>query len=683
MSLLGKVLNRAPIPYVSSKGGAFSIASPMRSTRGAQLASMSANGTLFAIIDATSQGTASAKWHLWRKARSGRDEDRVEVTSHAALDCLKKPNDFFTQQEMFEAGQQHADLTGETWLVVVRSPRSTIPLELWPVRPDRMEPVPHPAKFLSGYIYNGPDGEKVPLALDEVIFMRRPNPEDPYRGIGPVQSVLTDLDSSKYSAEWNRNFFINSAEPGGIIKVDRHLDDDEFNEMRARWQEQHQGVAQAHRVAILEAGEWVERKYSQKDMQFVELRNVSREVIREAFRFPVPMLGASENVNRANADAAEVVFGRWLLVPRLDRWKGALNNDYLPMFYPEGTRADQIDLEFDYDRSSIVPDDKEAEAAELDSKVKAAVALIGLGFDAIETMEALKLPTLSYTKPAAPAVQAPSPAVPPAETDATQARHDHRLPVLDAKPRKKKEPVLPDLSSMQADWEATLDHLLNDFEAINNQWQEDLLAQIHQMAAGGSLLELLGLKVDATSGASLLEQSMAALNEGAAKKVVQEAADQGRTIMPGSTRRSELSVLAQVVMTQLANEISLSAGREAVRVSGSATTPDEVVLAVRTHLDELTDARPRQQLGGALTAAQHSGRMATLLSAPEAAYYASEVLDKNTCEFCAAVNKRWLGNSLGEAQRLYPRAGYIDCKGGIRCRGTIVAVWRPEQSDEF
>lgn len=691
MSLIGNLLNRAPVSYTSSKGSTFSVASPMKSSRGAQLASMGHNGTLFAIVDATSQGTASAKWKLYRKARSGRDEDRVEVTAHAALDCLRKPNDFFTQQEMFESGQQHADLTGETWLVVSRSTRSSVPLELWVVRPDRMEPVASSSNYLLGYIYNGPDGEKVPLGLDEVIFMRRPHPEDPYRGIGPVQSVLTDLDAAKYSAEWNKNFFLNSAEPGGIIEVDRRLGDDEWREMRARWQEQHQGVAQAHRVALLEQGKWVDRKFSQRDMQFSELRNVSRELIRESFRFPVSMLGTAENVNRANALAAEVVFGRWLLVPRLDRWKGALNNDFLPMFYPPGTRPDQIDLEFDYERSSVVPDDKEADAAELKAKVDAAKILIDLGFDALEVMESLELPTLTYTKPAAPVAPPPpeqAPPVPgaPGGAAARLVEHIHPSfagePLVDA-PRKKKEPKLPDLSKMQEDWDATLDHLLEDFVTINQQWRDELLAQIQEMASSGSLLDLLNLKVDASSAASLLETAMVELNEGAAKKVVDEAAEMGRDILPGYTRRSELSVLAQVVMSQLASDISTSAGREALRVSGSATSADDVVLAVRNHLDELTDARLRLAAGGALTAAQHSGRMSTMLSAPEAAYYSSEVLDGNTCEFCAAVNKRWLGNSLTEAQRLYPRAGYIDCKGGIRCRGTIVAVWRPEQSNEF
>jgi phage portal protein BeeE len=107
-----------------------------------------------------------------------------------------------------------------------------MPLEMWPVRPDRMRPVADPKKFCVGYEYVGPSGEVVPLGLDEVIFERRPNPLDPYRGLGPVQTILTDLDSSRFSREWNRQFFANSAEPGGILQVTKRLSDTEFNEAR-------------------------------------------------------------------------------------------------------------------------------------------------------------------------------------------------------------------------------------------------------------------------------------------------------------------------------------------------------------------------------------------------------------------------------------------------------------------
>jgi phage portal protein BeeE len=203
------------------------------------------------------------------------------------------------------------------------------------------------------------------------------------------------LDATRYSAEWNRNFFLNSAEPGGIIEVPHTLSDTEFSEMTARWSEQHQGVAQAHRVAILEQGKWVDRKYSMRDMQFTELRDVSREVIREAFGFPKPMLGTVEDVNRANAEAAEVVFARWLVVPRLERIKQALNNDFLPMF---GTTGQGV--EFDY--CSPVPEDREADAADLTAKANAASQLVAAGYDPRDVLAVVGLADMAFRGNQAP-----------------------------------------------------------------------------------------------------------------------------------------------------------------------------------------------------------------------------------------------------------------------------------------
>jgi hypothetical protein len=75
------------------------------------------------------------------------------------------------------------------------------------------------------------------------------------------------------------------------------------------------------------------------------------------------MLGLSEEVNRATAQAAEYVFGKWLIVPRLERIKQALNDEFLPLFGPT-TKG----LEFDYES----PVDDDADAGERRADVEGA-----------------------------------------------------------------------------------------------------------------------------------------------------------------------------------------------------------------------------------------------------------------------------------------------------------------------
>lgn len=378
---------KAPVPF-APRWRANPIAAARQGTT-RQIHAMGGIGTLFAIVDGLAENTSMVDWKLWRKAPSGKPEDRTEVTDHLALRVLNKPNPFMTRQELIESLQQHYELVGESWIVTVPVPGTKVPQYLWPVRPDRMVPKPHPTKFLSGYTYLGPEGEKVELGLDEVMQIRRPNPVDPYRGIGAVQSILIDLDSSRASAEWNASFLRNNAQPGGIIEVPEGLEENQLNQLVTRWNEQHQGPANAGRVAILEFGVWKDRQYSMRDMQFAELRQINNEIIREAFRFPKAMLGTVDDVNRANAEANEVILARTLIVPRLKRIKSMLNYDFLPKFGSIGQN-----LEFDF--CDPVPADRELKARELTAKVNAATALIDAGGVPESVLEALELPEIEF-----------------------------------------------------------------------------------------------------------------------------------------------------------------------------------------------------------------------------------------------------------------------------------------------
>lgn len=663
--------NAAPVPYVGRARTLGQFFGSSRSDAEAQMRAMGSVGTLFAIVNRTSNATSQVEWKLWRKATSGRDEDRVEVTRHLALDIWARPNKFFTRQLFIEASQQHLDLTGEAWWVVARNPRMrSIPLEMWPVRPDRMEPIPHREEFLSGYVYCGPDGEKVPLELDEVIQLRMPNPLDPYRGMGPVQSILTDLDSTRYSAEWNRNFFINSATPGGIVEVPHEWDDTEFDQFRARWEEQHRGVAAAHRVGVLENGaKWVERTYSMRDMQFVELRDVARDVIREAFGFPKAMLGTVDDVNRANAEAGEVMFGRWVVVPRLERIKHALNAHFLPLF---GDTA--RDLEFDYE--DPVPQDAEARDRERTSKAQAAKLYREAGFTGDSLIEALELPdSLVWEAPPAPqpapALPAPADPVAPMSPDALLRRlraaadDDGRVEQL----------VAAAMAAIRSAFESALNGLLAAWGTVSAAWRRQLVDQVREAVDTGDVSALASLGVDTDPADDELTAAMVALAERAAQQVADEAAAQGVNIDPAEADEDGLSAVATVAVALLAMGLAGAAAREALRVWGPDAEPNDVARQVDEHLSSLSDRTLRDELGGALHHAQQEGRMDTLEDAPDpSVWIASERNDDSSCQPCRDVDDRRFA-SFAAARAAYPVGAYRECKGRTRCRGTIVPLW--------
>nr|WP_169786646.1 head maturation protease, ClpP-related [Streptomyces alboflavus] len=627
-------------------------------------------GTLFAIVNRTSNATALVNWRLYRKAPSGLPEDRTEVTQHAALDLWNKPNKFFTRQELVESEQQHIDLTGEGWLVIARSPRSPIPLELWPVRPDRIAPVPHPVDFISGYMYTGPDGQEIALRVEDVIQIRMPNPLDPYRGMGPVQSVLTEIDAARYSAEWNRNFFMNSAEPGGIIEVPQALGDTEFNELRERWNEQHKGVANAHRVAILEHGKWVDRKYTQRDMQFAELRQVSRDVIREAFGAPAFVLGDVGDVNRATAEASKVLFAEQLTVPRLERFKQALNNDLLPLYGKDAART----LEFDY--CDPVPPDAAARNSELREKTSAYARLVNADADPRLVSEYLGLPEIAGDadrallveivkgapstapwilpllgfdipdRPVVPAPGAPAPAA-SARVDlhhhvpfTPAARHLPSYNTVLSRPRTLPRAAAadPDLGSLRAQFDEALTALLEAWEPVAEAQYTELERQIEEAVDADDINKLSGLSVASDEAARVLRSALADMAETAARQMAEEAAEQGVKVRPPKLDKglrnafgSELVEIAAATAGLVSADAAAAAGREALRLLVPGASGASVAEKVGGFLRGLKNWFRRDQLGGALHRAQNAGRVATLQAAPKARYFATERLDQNTC----------------------------------------------------
>lgn len=393
------------------------------------------DSTLYPIVSALAQDTGAVDFGLYRPGESGKDEDRVEVLpgQHPAVDLFENPNPFYSRSEFVEAGQQWIDLVGECTILVEYILK--VPVRLWIIDPGKLTPVkgeilrtPLAKKFLLGWVYTADNGTQIDLSTKEILQIKLPNPRDPWRGIGPVQSALVDIDSSRYSAEWNRMFFINGASPDGVIQVEDSFSDDEFNDFTRRWRESHQGIGNAHRVAVLENNaQWVPNAFTHRDMMFSELRSQSSDFIRKAFRFPKTMLGDTDTANRAVAEAGEYQYGKWLITARANRWTSMLNNRLMPLFGEEpagaprkprnatGTPVPKTDPGKNperkvaaptgkpyWDFEPVVESDDQVEADTVNARALALNTLIQAGFDSEDAVAVVGLPPMRWEKPLQP-----------------------------------------------------------------------------------------------------------------------------------------------------------------------------------------------------------------------------------------------------------------------------------------
>lgn len=386
-----------PVPFTGMGGGMTWTGGASRTS---QLELSTAETTLFSTLELITKTTSRVKWDAHRPLRAGEqaDQDRPVILpeQNRAVYLWNRPNNFMTGKQLRQVCTWHYRAVGEAWMVMdFYDAGMNVPRAWWPVRPDRMQVKTDPDEFLTGYTYTGPSGEKIDLDEREVLRITNPHPMDPHRGLGVVQTLGTIIGMSLESAQWIANFFANDATPGGVIEIPLGLEDADYNRVRKRWNEQHRGTAKAHRVAILEYGSFKPRSYSMKDMQFPEIRHLSRDQVLEAFRIHKHNMGISDDVNRANAVAAREQLSQNETVPNLEDWSELGNGPYGERF---GAVGEVVELCY----RDPTPEDEAQALLEGNAKVDNYVKLLNARVDPKVASDFLGLPELPLVVDALP-----------------------------------------------------------------------------------------------------------------------------------------------------------------------------------------------------------------------------------------------------------------------------------------
>lgn len=378
-----------PMPF-TGRGGGWLGNSGARPQRG-QLDLTTAESTLYSVLDLISGDVGTVGWGLYRGPRMAdmaapEGVEPLTAAQHLAVKLWDNPNSFMTGEHLRTMCAWHFDSVGEAWVVCDYNALG-IPQSFWPVRPDRMDPTTSPDKYLLGYSYTSPDGEKIPLKLNEVLRITRPHPIDPHRGIGPVPALMTPLTTSLTTQQWIDAFYRNDATPGAVIELgnDELLDDDDYDAFVQRWDEQHRGVNRSHRVGILEIGTFKPLEVNFKDLQVTELRQLTRDQVLEAYQLNKFMIGATDDVNRAASLAANDTYARRVLTRRLRYWHAFANGPFLACFGSAGRGVTWCP-------ENVIPEDEEAANAERDSMAAAVKSYVDAGYSRAEIADMFNLP---------------------------------------------------------------------------------------------------------------------------------------------------------------------------------------------------------------------------------------------------------------------------------------------------
>ena len=262
--------------------------------------------------------------------------DVAEVEEHVLLDALNYGNSLQTGRSMMKTVQVHLDLVGDAFLLKQRNGLSA-PVAFWPISPDwvRSTPTPKDKRYEIGL--RGWQGH---IPETEILWLSDPNPANPYgRGSGLGNVLADELETNEYAGRHLRQFFFNRARPDLIISPkqktgsDSPLRPEEVERLEHDWLSKNQGFWRAFKPYFVSREiEVKELATDFRSMQFSELRSAQRDIIIQTFGLPPEILGVIENSNRSTIEAADYLFAKYVLTPRLEFLRSVFQERLIPEY---------------------------------------------------------------------------------------------------------------------------------------------------------------------------------------------------------------------------------------------------------------------------------------------------------------------------------------------------------------
>ncbi|KKL20734.1 hypothetical protein LCGC14_2452480, partial [marine sediment metagenome] len=188
------------------------------------------------------------------------------------------------------------------------------------------------------------------IPAEDIIWWKHADPANPYgRGTGVGESLGDELDLDESAVKFLKAFFKNDATPPLLIGL-KGASETEMNRAMKKWEQRHKGIMKKFRAHFFR-GELDVKTLAPviKDMMMTELRTAARDTTHQVYGIPPEILGIIANSNRATITAAESIFARHVILPRLEFRRRGYQRNLVPLW------DDRLIVWYD----SPIPDDLE------------------------------------------------------------------------------------------------------------------------------------------------------------------------------------------------------------------------------------------------------------------------------------------------------------------------------------
>lgn len=196
--------------------------------------------------------------------------------------------------------------------------RSGMPIALHLLPPQNTSPIPDVTKFVKGFEVQINAMERRTIRPENVIWIRRPHPLDPYLSMTPMESAGIAIEVENLSKIYNRNFLINDGRPGGLLVLRSEISEEDKDELRSRFRG---NIGRAGAVGVIssdDGADFVDTAASPRDAAYTQMRTITKEEILAAFGVPESIIGNSSQRTFSNAMEEGKVFWMETMTPHLN-----------------------------------------------------------------------------------------------------------------------------------------------------------------------------------------------------------------------------------------------------------------------------------------------------------------------------------------------------------------------------
>jgi HK97 family phage portal protein len=327
--------SKAAIPSVASSGSGdpFAIWRPGGGNKvSADKALDVFTGWTYACIKAIADEIAGMQFELYKVKKDG---DTERIYTHNMLDVLAGANATSTGMELLYTITTHLEACGNAYIYLDGVKNDTDePKSLHILNPGRMRVMltkDFPTR-ISHYEYRIGVSDRS-FQPYEILHIKYADPQNQFEGIGTVQAVAQWIDADNYAMEFNRRFFLNGARIGGFLESTAARTPEQLEYLKKSFENIYKGVDNAHKILALPKDTvYKEGGQTQKDLDFANMMDMMRDRILAGFRVPRTVLGITDDVNRANAEATNYVFALRTIKPKMQVIVAYLNEFLVPRY---------------------------------------------------------------------------------------------------------------------------------------------------------------------------------------------------------------------------------------------------------------------------------------------------------------------------------------------------------------